>query len=38
MCQQKRDTFKRWDNFNKYQIEQHQKQIEMVGLEAKISS
>ena len=29
MSQQKRATFTRWDNFNKFQIEQHKKQIEV---------
>ena len=38
MSNQKRDSFTRWNNFNKFQIEQHKKQIERVGLEAKISS
>ncbi len=38
MSNQKRDRFTRWNNFNKFQIEQHKKQIERVGLEAKILS
>ena len=32
MSQQRRATFTRWDNFNKFQIEQHKKQIEFMTI------